>query len=92
MSDYRNTVGLAVYALASAFLLVSLLAAVRTARTKRFSSGLHIVPTILAVVGSAGFGVSWKALVAVAVLDIATLLVKLRLPTTPAEPPAKGFP
>lgn len=65
--------GLILLVLSLVFLLISIVAAIQTRRTGRFSSGVHIVPTLFAIF-AAGFGAcSWPVVVIISLLDLGTL-------------------
>ena len=76
----RLILGGGAFPLASFFLLISFIAIIQTHRTGRFSSGLHVVPSICAVVGKAAGHWTWKIFAVVVFLDLGGLLIAVRLP------------
>jgi hypothetical protein len=72
----NSVVGYFAFAIAIVFLLISLGAAITTRVTGRFSSGVHIVPTVFAFVGTIASDWSWIPFFAVAVLDLGSLFLK----------------
>lgn len=78
LTDVRFGIGLAAYAFAFLFLFVCIGAAIHRLRTGRFSSGIHIVPTMFAFVGSTLGRVPWKLFFFVIVVDIGLLFFKPR--------------
>jgi hypothetical protein len=84
MKDFRLALGICMYGFASLFLLVCVGAAIHRLRTGRYSSGIHFVPTIAALLGSTMGDFTWKPFLIVMVLDIGTLLIKMNM--KPAQP------
>lgn len=74
----RLIAGCFFYAVSLLFLLVSVGAAVSTWKTGRFSSGLHIAPTIFAIVGGAFTGL-WMVTAAIVLADLASLFLPIVL-------------
>jgi hypothetical protein len=74
MANPRIIFGYIAYGTGSLFLLVSILAAGYRWKTGRFSSGVNLVPTAAALLGSLN-GITWKAFFVFAALDVATFFI-----------------
>ncbi|MCM2303142.1 MAG: hypothetical protein NDJ72_00450 [Elusimicrobia bacterium] len=74
MANPKLIFGFIAYGVGSLFLLVSILAAGYRWKTGFYSSGVNIVPTVAALLGSLN-GVPWKAFFVFAVLDIVSFFI-----------------
>lgn len=85
LSEMKLILGFGIYTLALFFLLVCIVAAIQTWRTGRFSSGVHIVPTVFALIGTINTGWSWKPFFMVVFLDLGILFLTVKRRSTEAD-------